>query len=133
MAEKCISLHWEGKRAAEIPIFPSALRCLEQIGHPGLEGWRNRLILGDNLAVMAALKRDYAGQFALIYLDPPFFTGSDFHVTTRAQEGATSTSTRAYTDKWDGELATYLQWMLDRLSMARTLLREDGKIGRAHV
>ena len=128
MAAKCISLHWEGKRAAEIPIPPPALHCLEQYGQPGENGWRNRLVCGDNLAVMAALQAEYAGKFALLYLDPPFFTGSDFNVTTRAQEGKAASSTRAYTDKWNGELATYLQWMLDRLSAARQLLREDGCI-----
>jgi adenine specific DNA methylase Mod len=128
MAAKCVSLHWEGKRAAQVPTSPPALRCMEKHGPANEDGWRNRLIQGDNLEAMAALRGECEGKFALIYLDPPFFTGSDFNVTTSAKEGSLATSSHAYTDKWGGDLGAYLQWMLDRLTAARHLLREDGCI-----
>jgi len=42
------------------------------------EGWRNKLIWGDNLLVMGSLLEKFAGKIDLIYIYPPFGTGSDF-------------------------------------------------------
>jgi len=42
------------------------------------EGWRNKLIWGDNLLVMGSLLEKFAGKIDLIYIDPPFATGADF-------------------------------------------------------
>ena len=42
------------------------------------EGWRNKLIWGDNLLVMESLQDKFAGKIDLIYIDPPFATGADF-------------------------------------------------------
>src|SRR5437764_3711153 len=41
-------------------------------------GWRNKLIWGDNLLVMGSLLEKFAGKIDLIYIDPPFLTGTDF-------------------------------------------------------
>ena len=38
----------------------------------------NQLIWGDNKLVMSSLLKDYAGKIDLIYIDPPFDTGTDF-------------------------------------------------------
>src|SRR5690242_4153131 len=40
--------------------------------------WRNRLIWGDKKYVLPALLQEFAGQVDLVYIDPPFATGSDF-------------------------------------------------------
>ncbi|MGA1795500.1 MAG: hypothetical protein ACMUIL_06530, partial [bacterium] len=45
------------------------------------EGWKNKLIWGDNLLVMGSLLEKYAGKIDLIYIDPPFATGADFNTT----------------------------------------------------
>jgi len=42
------------------------------------DGWRNKLIWGDNLLVMGSLLEKFAGKIDLIYIDPPFATGADF-------------------------------------------------------
>ena len=42
------------------------------------EGWKNRLIWGDNLLVMGSLLEKFAGKIDLIYIDLPFATGADF-------------------------------------------------------
>src|SRR5207253_7369333 len=47
------------------------------------EGWRNKLVWGDNLLVMSSLLEKFAGKFDLIYIDPPFATGSDFSVSAQ--------------------------------------------------
>ncbi len=38
--------------------------------------WRNRLIWGDKKYVLPALLPEFAGKVNLIYIDPPFATGS---------------------------------------------------------
>src|SRR6266516_7431117 len=45
------------------------------------EGWRNKLVWGDNLLVMGSLMEKFAGKIDLIYIDPPFATGADFSFT----------------------------------------------------
>ena len=45
------------------------------------DGWRNKLIWGDNLLVMGSLLEKFAGKIDLIYIDPPFATGADFSFT----------------------------------------------------
>jgi 16S rRNA G966 N2-methylase RsmD len=42
------------------------------------EGWRNKLVWGDNHLVMSSLLEKFGGKIDLIYIDPPFGTGSDF-------------------------------------------------------
>jgi len=36
------------------------------------EGWKNKLIWGDNLLVMGSLLEKFAGKIDLIDIDPPF-------------------------------------------------------------
>jgi hypothetical protein len=43
--------------------------------------WRNRLIWGDKKYVLPSLLPEFAGKINLIYIDPPFNTGSDFSFT----------------------------------------------------
>ena len=50
------------------------------------DGWRNKLIWGDNLLVMGSLLEKFAGKVDLIYIDPPFATGTDFSFTTEIGE-----------------------------------------------
>jgi hypothetical protein len=50
------------------------------------EGWRTKLIWGDNLLVMGSLLEKFAGKIDLIYIDPPFDTGSDFNYLTLVGE-----------------------------------------------
>ncbi len=140
MVSNGVALQWEGKRAAKQMVPPPVLGCVEEYGAISEDGWINRLIKGDNLSCMAALQAEYENKFALIYLDPPFCTGSDFHMSSTkkqagnrkvlssesADDAAGQGAVPAYTDKWNGDLATYLQWLYDRLVLCRKLLAEDG-------
>jgi len=51
------------------------------------EGWKNKLIWGDNLLVMGSLLEQFAGKINLIYIDPPFATGADFSFKTQIGDG----------------------------------------------
>src|SRR6266487_965784 len=42
---------------------------------------RNRLIWGDKKYVLPSLLAEFAGKINLIYIDPPFFTGTDQLIT----------------------------------------------------
>ena len=99
------------------------------------EGWRNKLIWGDNLLVMGSLLEKFAGKFDLIYIDPPFATGADFSFTAPIGEEGEEVykeqsviEEKAYRDTWGRGLESYLQMMHDRLVLMRDLLSEHGSI-----
>lgn len=98
------------------------------------EDWRNLLIWGDNKLVMSSLlKQGWAGRINLIYIDPPFFTGADFTVRTKLGEDEVGKEPsiieeRAYKDMWGGGIASYLNYMYERLILMRELLAENGSI-----
>lgn len=80
----------------------------------------NRLLLGDNLGAMAALLPTAAGSVDLIYVDPPFASGGEYVL----REGGGVE--RAYTDRWEGGLAGYLDMLAPRLVLMRELLAPHG-------
>jgi len=71
----------------------------------------NLIIKGNNLLVLHSLKKRFAGKVKLIYIDPPYNTGSDSF---------------KYNDSFNH--STYLVFMKNRLEIAHKLLRDDGII-----
>jgi DNA modification methylase len=99
------------------------------------DGWKNKLIWGDNLLVMGSLLEKFAGKIDLIYIDPPFATGADFTFFSRVGDGKFEVEKeqsiieeKAYRDTWGHGLMSYLQMMYDRLILMRELLTERGSI-----
>jgi adenine specific DNA methylase Mod len=108
------------------------------------EGWRNKLIWGDNLLVMGSLLEKFAGKIDLIYIDPPFATGADFRVKFKIGEDsiriakmgespdieklASAIEEKVYRDTWGRGLVSYFGMLSDRLYLARDLLSEHGSI-----
>ncbi len=82
----------------------------------------NRLIFGDNLELMAGLRRDLGGTVDLVYIDPPF--GSQDNYVARSGPAAEP----AYTDRWQGGLAEYLGMLWPRLRLIRELLAPGGSL-----
>ncbi len=71
------------------------------------DGWRNKLIWGDNKLVMSSLLDQFAGKIDLIYIDPPFATGADFSITVPVGESGgelfkeqSVIEEKAYRDTW---------------------------------
>ena len=98
-------------------------------------GWRNKLIWGDNLLVMGALLEKFAGKIDLIYIDPPFATGTDFSFKATIGESGESVfkeqsliEEKAYRDTWGSGLDSYIIMIYSRLVLMRDLLAEDGSI-----
>ena len=88
-----VRLVWQGKRPAIVPNPPPTLHVTHPSPNSPSDSVSNRLIAGDNLAVMAALQQEFAGRFNLIYLDPPFFTNKDWLSRALTPPPATGTAT----------------------------------------
>ncbi|MBI2191405.1 MAG: site-specific DNA-methyltransferase [Planctomycetes bacterium] len=99
------------------------------------EGWRNKLIWGDNLLVMGSLLEKFAGKIDLIYIDPPFATGADFSFTAPIGETGQQVfkeqsviEEKAYRDTWGSGTASFIEMLQMRLALMRELLSEDASI-----
>ena len=99
------------------------------------EGWRNKLIWGDNLLVMSSLLEQFTGKIDLIYIDPPFATGADFSMSVPVGEEGPDVhkepslvEEKVYRDTWGGGIPSYIAMMSDRLALMRDLLSESGSI-----
>jgi len=91
----------------------------------------NRLILGDNLAVMSALLPTYKGKINLIYADPPFFTNRKFVARIgRGEDSRKPTEWKlaeGYHDDWV-DLDSYLDFLYQRLAVMHRLLAPNGTL-----
>ena len=126
-------LIWRGKTRAEtLPasLHTDALVYPNGTGYPSFQP-ENRLILGDNLAVMSALLPEYEGRINLIYADPPFFTNRKFQARIGRGEDSRKPDqwklAEGYYDHWDG-LDSYLNFLYQRLVLMYRLLAPDGTL-----
>jgi len=144
--KKNVELLWAGKydkhdTKDEIPIKKTNLsfkvdETVDKPPHPKDRypknyplDWKNILLWGDNKPVMYSLiKQGWAGKIDLIYIDPPFFTGSDFMVRTKIENEPSIVKGRTYRDTWNGGISSYLEYMYSRLALMRWLLSENGTI-----
>lgn len=69
----------------------------------------NLIIKGNNLLALHCLKSEFAGKIKLIYIDPPYNTGTDGFV---------------YNDRFNH--STWLTFMKNRLEISRELLADEG-------
>jgi adenine-specific DNA-methyltransferase len=99
------------------------------------DGWKNKLIWGDNLLVMGSLLEQFAGKIDLIYIDPPFATGTDFSFVTQIGDGDLEMTKapsiiegKAYRDTWGAGSTRYLIMMSECLALLRDLLSEAGSL-----
>ncbi len=80
--------------------------------------WQNLIIEGDNFDALRALNMSFKGQVKCIYIDPPYNTGNkDFVYNDHFVEKE---------DLW--RHSTWCEFMYQRLTLAKDLLREDGAI-----
>lgn len=141
-ADEKYGLNWHGKRRArQLALTPSTgtLRpCPED--SVDWDTTQNLMIEGDNLEVLKLLQKSYAGKVKLVYIDPPYNTGNDFiyrdnyqnilqnylSLTGQLGEDGRKFSTNAESS---GRFHTdWLNMMLPRIMVARSLLRDDGAI-----
>ncbi|MGH3620711.1 MAG: site-specific DNA-methyltransferase, partial [Sciscionella sp.] len=144
---------WDGK-TAEVPRLKLPLQVVETVnsvradrgtlfaggqGESGDGAWRNKLIWGDNLHVLASLADELAGQVDLIYIDPPFDSRQDYKVRIGIGDGETAADEelakissileeKAYRDTWGKGVESYLQMLYQRLVLLRELLSDRGSL-----
>jgi len=86
--------------------------------------WRNQLYWGNNLDVLYHLLNKFEGKIKLIYIDPPFFTGMNYHLNI--EESSNNYNVVAYQDHWDKDLDSYLQMLYERIILMEKLLANNG-------
>ena len=127
------NLTWPGKH---LRGFPPASIVVDSIIYPRGHGYpeagfENRLIMGDNLALMTALLPEYEGRVALIYADPPFFTNRRFSARIGRGEDSRKPDqwqlTDGYHDHWE-DLDSYLDFLYQRLAVMYRLLAPNGSL-----
>jgi len=99
------------------------------------DGWRNKLIWGDNKLVMSSLLHQFAGKVDLIYMDPPFAVGADFSLkvpvgdeNVEVRKAQSLVEEKAYRDTWGRGQSSYLTMLHDRFVLAHELLRAGGSL-----
>ena len=109
----------EISRLLDPKVFTNVKR-IDKTGEHKLDGFKvdnngnikdNLIIKGNNLLALHSLKSRFAGKVKLIYIDPPYNTGSDSF---------------GYNDSFNH--STWLTFMKNRLEIAKELLRPDGII-----
>lgn len=140
-ANERFGLFWPGKkralRAAQEPT--TATLKPDFANSKDWDTTKNIFIEGDNLESLKILQKHYHGKIKLIFIDPPYNTGSDFIYPDNFTEGVESYLEQ--TKQWaDGKLlssnaqsegrfhSNWLNMMYPRLKLARSLLADDGAI-----
>lgn len=140
--EERYSFNWKGKsKAIRIAQTPSTgtLRPAKEESK-NFDTTENLYIEGDNLEVLKLLQKTYHSKVKMIYIDPPYNTGSDLvypddfkdniknylEITGQVDAdgskiGTNSESSGRYHTDW-------LNMMYPRLKLARNLLSDDGVI-----
>ena len=107
-------LTWTGRSVHQLPQPTSFVAT-------GTPDAPNRLYAADNLAVMASLLPELPAKINLIYIDPPFNTGTDFALRGQL-------TGHAYSDRHTNGLPGYLSLMLPRLQLIHRLLSPAGTL-----
>lgn len=140
--EERYNFTWNGKSKARMIAQTSSAGTLRPCKDESVD-WdstQNLFIEGDNLEVLKLLQKSYHKKVKMIYIDPPYNTGSDFVYKDNFKDNINNykeitgqldnegrnissnpeTSGRYHTD--------WLNMMYPRLKLARNLLTDDGVI-----
>src|SRR5690606_3340614 len=145
IAKEGYSLNWLGKSYARVLASDAATTLLkEDEAHnakPENANSQNLLIKGDNLEVLKHLSNAYYEKVKMIYIDPPYNTGSDGFVynddrkfTAKQLQDLTGVSEDEakrileFTQSNSNSHSAWLTFMYPRLYIAKQLLKDDGVI-----
>lgn len=133
-------LNWPGKREALLTANAPIAKTLRPCREPSVnfDTTENLFIEGDNLDALKLLQETYLNKVKMIYIDPPYNTGSDFVYEDDFAEDSASFLLRS--NQFDDERnrlvanaetngrfhSDWLSMMHSRLKLARQLLRDDG-------
>lgn len=141
-------LNWAGKsdafRVMQQPSSATLVPCREE--SVDFDSTQNIFIEGENMEVLKVLQKSYFNKIKMIYIDPPYNTGNDSfiypdkfsetkeeymrRVGDKDEEGyMTREGMFRKNSKENGQYhSNWLNMMMPRLYLAKSLLREDGVI-----
>ena len=145
ITDETSGFNWLGKNYARMltNMDTTTLICPdeEHNAKPENKDSQNVYISGDNLDALQHLVKSYSGKIKVIYIDPPYNTGSDgfvyndkFNFTGEELSKRLDMSIEraerilSMTRRGSASHAAWLTFMLPRLSFARDLLTDDGVI-----
>jgi len=145
LSRESYTLNWLGKSYARLLANENPRTLIrEDREHNRKEenqNSENLLIKGDNLEVLKHLTNAYFEQIKMIYIDPPYNTGSDGFVYSDNRKFTVEELSRLagidadeskrileFTASRANSHSAWLTFMYPRLYVARELLREDGVI-----
>lgn len=135
-------LDWPGKRAALFAANAPIAKTLRPVREESVnfDTTKNLFIEGDNLDALKLLQESYLGKVKLIYIDPPYNTGSDLvyhddfatdtaeYLIKSNQVGSSGERLVSNTEANGRFHSDWLSLMFPRLKLARSLLADDGVI-----
>lgn len=141
-------LNWAGKsnafRVMQQPSSATLVPCREE--SVDFDNTKNIFIEGENMEVLKVLQKSYFNKIKMIYIDPPYNTGNDsFIYPDKFSETKEEYMRRVGDKNEDGYMtregmfrknskengqyhSNWLNMMMPRLYLAKSLLREDGVI-----
>ena len=141
-------LNWAGKsdafRVMQEASASTLVPCREE--SVDFDDTQNIFIEGENMEVLKVLQKSYFGKVKMIYIDPPYNTGNDLFIYPDRFAESREEYMRRVGDKDDegymlrdgmfrknskenGQYhSNWLNMMMPRLYLAKSLLREDGVI-----
>jgi adenine-specific DNA-methyltransferase len=141
-ADEAYEFTWVGKRAAIAeagrPIRKTLRPCPDE--SRDWDTTENLYIEGDNLDVLKLLQESYLGKVKMVYIDPPYNTGSDFIYRDKFAQSKEDYDKDAGVYDEDGDRlfrntesngrfhSDWCSMIYPRLVLARNMLRDDGVI-----
>lgn len=141
-------LNWAGKsdafRMMQRPTSATLVPCREE--SVDFDNTQNIFIEGENMEVLKVLQKSYFGKVKMIYIDPPYNTGNDSFIYPDKFSESKDEYMRRVGDKDENGYmvrdamfrknskengqyhSNWLNMMMPRLYLAKSLLREDGVI-----
>jgi adenine-specific DNA-methyltransferase len=123
LTKQKLGLYWESnaiERDAALNANVVLPRLVPEYSHTpqGITHHRNLIIEGDNFDSLRLLRATHTGKIRVIYIDPPYNTGNKDWVYNDKFVGAN--------DRW--RHSQWLEFLYQRLTLARELLTSDGVI-----
>jgi adenine-specific DNA-methyltransferase len=145
LSKESYSLNWLGKSYSRLLAnLPPKTLIHDDVEHnlqDQHKDSKNLLIKGDNLEVLKHLVNAYSEKVKMIYIDPPYNTGSDGFVYNDDRKFTKEQLSElagidieeaerilSFTDKGSSSHSAWLTFMYPRLYVAKELLKEDGVI-----
>lgn len=145
LSKESYSLNWLGKSYSRLLAnLPPKTLINADVNHNAQDQHKdskNLLIKGDNLEVLKHLVNAYSEKVKMIYIDPPYNTGSDGFVYNDDRKFSKEQLAElagidideaerilSFADQGSSSHSAWLTFMYPRLYIARELLKEDGTI-----